>query len=98
MIEASTYSAPAIITSAAVLATAGFVVAIVSQLNVVSEIGLLIGRGALLSGVLVLFLLPFLLLAADYFIEKTNIKFSFRKKKQPLIEEEKEGEDENKIN
>ena len=98
MIQASTCSAPAIITSAAVLATAGFVVAIVSQLNVVSEIGLLIGRGTLLSGVLVLFLLPFLLLAADYFIEKTNIKFSFRKKKQPLIEEESEGEDENKIN
>ena len=75
MIEAVKLSAPAIITSAAVLASSGFVVSIVSQLTVVHSIGLLIGRGALLSGVIVLFLLPPLLLAADFLIEKTNIKF-----------------------
>lgn len=90
MIEAVKLSAPAIITSAAVLASSGFVVSIVSQLTVVHSIGLLIGRGALLSGVIVLFLLPPLLLAADFLIEKTNIKFK-------KIKTNKEGQHE-KIN
>ena len=103
MIEAGTHSAPAIITSAAVLATAGFTVAIVSQLKVVSAIGLLIGRGALLSGVIVLFILPALLLAADVIIEKTNIKINIKNKKvkpkipkntDPVIEKEGEHEKE----
>lgn len=73
-------SVPAIITSAVVLAVAGFVEAIVSQLSIVKEIGLLIGRGALLSGVLVIFILPALLLVFDNPIQKSIIKTSWFKK------------------
>lgn len=61
-------SLPAIAISMIVLAAVGFVVSIVSKLGVVSEIGLLIGRGALLSGFLVIFVLPSLLLLTDKII------------------------------
>jgi predicted RND superfamily exporter protein len=53
-----------------VLAAVGFVVSIISKLSVVSEIGVLIGRGALLSGFLVIFVLPALLLLTDKIIIK----------------------------
>lgn len=70
MVETMEKSAPAIITSAAVLVVAGIAVVLVSSLDIVKEIGLLIGRGALLSGVLTLFVLPALLLTFDKVIEK----------------------------
>lgn len=92
MIEAQTRSTPAIITSAVVLATAGFVVAFISKLGVVREIGLLIGRGALLSGVLVLFILPALLLTFDKIIEATNIKINFKKNKKEEITHEENNQ------
>ena len=88
MIEAATRSTPAIITSAAVLATAGFVVFFVSSLGIVKEIGMLIGRGALLSGILVIFVLPVLLLTFDFIIEKTNIKVKTKKNKEVVSNEE----------
>lgn len=63
-------SFPAIAISMIVLAAVGFVVSIISKLSVVSEIGVLIGRGALLSGFLVIFVLPALLLLTDKIIIK----------------------------
>ena len=65
MLEAMKKSAPTIIISSAVLAAAGFSEAILSQLAIVKEIGLLIGRGALLSGVMVIFILPAVIMALD---------------------------------
>lgn len=67
-------SLPAILTSALVLAAAGFAEALISKLSIVKEIGVLIGRGALLSGFLVIFVLPVLLLIFDKVIQKTIIK------------------------
>lgn len=74
MKEAISKSVPAIITSAVVLSVAGFMEAIISRLSIVKEIGMLIGRGALLSGILVIFVLPALLLLFDKTIQKTLIK------------------------
>lgn len=65
MLEAMRKSAPTIIISSAVLATAGFAEALVSQLGIVKEIGLLLGRGALLSGLMVIFILPAVIMALD---------------------------------
>ncbi|NLN50211.1 MAG: MMPL family transporter [Acholeplasmataceae bacterium] len=62
-----------IITSSLVLSAAGFVVMLISKLFIVKEIGALIGRGALLSGLLVLFILPALLVTFDKIILKTTI-------------------------
>lgn len=73
IIEASSKSIPTIIVSALVLSSAGFTVYFVSKLAIIKEIGMLIGRGALLSGVLVVFVLPALLLTFD--------KWTYKKKK-----------------
>ena len=62
-----------IITSSLVLSAAGFVVMLISKLFIFKEIGALIGRGALLSGLLVLFILPAILVTFDKIILKTTI-------------------------
>ena len=66
--------AGSIIPPALILATAGFTLYAVSSMSVVSELGLVLGRGALISLVMVLFLLPNLLRLFDRFIEKTTWK------------------------
>lgn len=90
MIAAATRSTPAIITSSAVLAGAGFVVFFVSSLGIVKEIGMLIGRGAIISGLMVMFILPVLLLIFDPIIEKTkiNIKLNKNRNKEEVTNEE----------
>lgn len=98
MFEAMTLSSPAIITSAVVLSVAGFMEAIISQLAIVSEIGLLVGRGALISGLLVLFVLPALLMIFDKPIMATsfsNIAKIFKKKdKKEKKSKKRDGEEE----
>jgi len=65
-----------IVISSVILAVAGFSEMLLSDIQAVSEIGLLIGRGALLSLSTVLLFLPPLLLIFDRFITKTNKKAS----------------------
>ncbi len=81
--------AGSIIPPALILAAAGFTLNIISSISVVSELGSVLGRGALTSLVLVLFLLPNLLRLFDRFIEKTTWKqkflpdrHSYRRKKE----------------
>lgn len=69
--------AGSIIPPALILASAGFVLSFVSSISVVSELGGVLGRGALTSLVMVLFLLPNLLRLFDRFIEKTTMKVQF---------------------
>ncbi|NLJ40649.1 MAG: MMPL family transporter, partial [Clostridiales bacterium] len=61
-----------IVTSALILAVAGFGFGLISQVESVSGMGILIGRGALLSAIMALFLLPALLIGADRIIYKTT--------------------------
>ncbi len=61
-----------VITSATILTVAGLCEALVSSIPSVSQIGLLLGRGALLSGLLVLFVLPRVLVICDTLIIKTT--------------------------
>ncbi len=72
--EAFSKSMPTILVSALVLAAAGFVVYFISKLAIIKEIGMLIGRGALLSGALVLLVLPAVLLTFDKLILRSTIK------------------------
>lgn len=67
--------------SAAILSSVGFILWITSTNPIVSSIGLLLGRGALLAFVTVLCLLPALLLVLDKFIGKTTYKSNFYKEK-----------------
>jgi uncharacterized protein len=63
---------PAVLVSALILTVAGLAEGILSEIPSVSEIGILLGRGAALSAVVVLFMLPGLLVLFDKIILKTT--------------------------
>ncbi|MBU9720187.1 MULTISPECIES: efflux RND transporter permease subunit [Bacillaceae] len=65
--------------SAGILSSVGFILAITSTNPIVGSIGLLIGRGALLAFIMVLFFLPAMLLLFDKFIGKTTLNAKFFK-------------------
>ena len=64
-------------TSAIILTIAGSVLGAISTNLVLSQLGILVGRGAVISFILVLFVLPALLMIFDRLIEKTTAKTSF---------------------
>ena len=68
---------PSLLVSAAILATAGFALALTSSLSVVAGLGLLLGRGALLSLALVTCFLPGLLVYLDGIIRRTTYRADF---------------------
>ena len=68
-----------IIPPALILMSAGIILSIVSSISLVSELGTVLGRGAFLSLILVMFLLPVLLYFFDKLIEKTTWKANFKK-------------------
>lgn len=69
----------AIVISASILSSVGFILWITSSNSIVAAIGLLLGRGALLAFLMVLFLLPAILVVFDKFIEKTTWKADYAK-------------------
>lgn len=70
-----------ILTSASILSISGFVLGFISTNGVIGELGMLIGRGAALSAVMVLFLLPAILYYGDFLIQKTSLGLKFKSKK-----------------
>jgi len=68
---AVTKSLPSIITSGGILVVAAFLIKWCSSITAVSQIGELIGRGALISIILVVFFLPHILVMFDKLIEYT---------------------------
>lgn len=72
-------STGAILTSGTLLAIAGFTLGKISTNEVIAQLGILIGRGALLSMTSVLFFLPTVLIICDKLIEKTTMKVHFYK-------------------
>ncbi|RWZ54460.1 RND family transporter [Halobacillus fulvus] len=69
----------AIFVSAAILSSVGFILWITSTNPIVSSIGLLLGRGALLAFLMVVFVLPALLVVLDKVIKKTTWNANFYK-------------------
>jgi len=67
----------AILTSAVILATAGFALALTSSNPIIYDLGTLLGRGTLLSLAMVAFVLPALLVLFDKAIQKTSLKNRF---------------------
>ncbi|MBT2662026.1 MMPL family transporter [Bacillus sp. ISL-45] len=67
--------------SAAILSSVGFILWMTSSNPIVGSIGLLLGRGALLAFVMVVFFLPAMLLVFDKFIKKTTYKANFYEEK-----------------
>ena len=64
-------------TSAFILAIAGTILGKISTNLVLSQLGILVGRGAVISFLLVLVVLPALLIIFDPIIEKTTAKTNF---------------------
>ena len=81
---AVTKSIPAILTSGGILISAAFLIKIGSTISAVSEIGGLIARGALISAILVIFVLPYLLILFDKIIIETNFKNIRERRKKRL--------------
>lgn len=74
VIAAVKSASPPILTSMLILATAGIAFGMVSQVDSISQLGALLGRGALISGAMTMLLLPSLLVAADWLVKKTTLK------------------------
>jgi predicted RND superfamily exporter protein len=89
MHEAMGESFKSILVSAATLATAGFTLYATSSNPAVSDIGLLLGRGTLLSFVMVICFLPAMLRLCDSLIGKTTFRARFfkGKHKQNILSE-----------
>jgi uncharacterized protein len=68
----------AILTSAAILSTAGFTLAMTSSNAIVAQLGTLLGRGTLLSLFMVACVLPALLTLFDGVIRKTTLRNNFQ--------------------
>lgn len=60
-----------------ILTAAGFILAILSSMSIISELGRVLGRGALTSFLMVIFFLPGLLFSADPLIERLTWKAQF---------------------
>ncbi|MFB4166951.1 RND family transporter [Virgibacillus sp. JSM 102003] len=71
----------AIFISASILSSVGFILSLTSSNPIVSSIGLLLGRGALLAFIMVVFVLPAMLVIFDRVIEKTTRRANFYKGK-----------------
>ena len=66
-----------ILTSALILTVCGLLLGVGSSNGIISQLGILVGRGAVLSGILVLFVLPCLLVTFDKVIYITSYKMNF---------------------
>lgn len=67
----------AILISATILATAGFALAFTTNNPIISDIGTLLGRGTILSFIMVSCVLPALLILFDKVIKRTTFKNNF---------------------
>lgn len=70
-----------ILTSASILTFAGLMLGFISTNGVISQLGILVGRGAILSCILVLLVLPGLIHLLDGVIYKTTKNLDFYQKK-----------------
>lgn len=79
-------SGHSILTSSLILTASGYSLKFFSSVQGVAALGELIGRGAALSGVLVIILLPQLLYLFDKIILKTSLKLKFKSEKELVID------------
>lgn len=78
-VQAISKSTLSILTSGGILMVVGYLLFFTSSIQAISQVGRLVGRGAILSMVLVLSLLPALLSAFDKPIQKQQIKAAQKK-------------------
>jgi len=79
IVETLNQSFPTIFTSGSILTCAGFLIGKIASDATVASIGIALGRGTLISIILVLFVLPQILLLGDVIIEKTALTINLSK-------------------
>ncbi len=77
MIKTLSENIVAILISAGILSFSGFILGVTSTNPIISELGVLLGRGTFLSFAMVVLVLPALFLMFDRVIEKTTLKSDF---------------------
>lgn len=75
---------PTIFTSGTILTSAGFLIGNISSDATVAAIGIALGRGTLISILLVLFVLPQILLLGDTIIEKTALTINLQREQKEV--------------
>ncbi len=80
IIDTMNFAFPTVITSGAIMAVTGILIGNMSSEQTISSLGGNLGRGTIISIILVLFVLPQLLLISDKLVDKTS--FSLFKKKE----------------
>lgn len=73
VVETLNQAFPTIFTSGSIMTCAGFLIGNISSDATVAAMGIALGRGTLISIILVLFVLPQILLLGDFIIEKTAL-------------------------
>ena len=82
IIETMNFAFPTVITSGTIMSVAGLLIGYMSSEATISSLGINLGRGTIISMLLVLFVLPQLLLVSDKLVEKTSFSFSKKKEKK----------------
>lgn len=84
MTETLNQSFPTIFTSGSILTCAGFLIGEIASDATVASIGVALGRGTLISIILVLFVLPQILLLGDAIIEKTALTMNLSRNQKDV--------------
>lgn len=77
LIESLRETLPSLLPPALILTITGFMLSYISSLAIVSELGLILGRGAFLSLLMVVFVLPAMLFYSDKFIQVSSLGLKF---------------------
>ena len=80
IIDTMNFAFPTVITSGTIMSVAGLLIGYMSSEATISSLGLNLGRGTIISIILVLFVLPQFLLVSDKLVDKTSFNL-FKKKK-----------------
>jgi len=85
IIETMNFAFPTVITSGAIMAVTGILIGNLSSEQTIASLGGNLGRGTVISIILVLFILPQLLLISDKWVDKTSFTL-FKKKEKKTAE------------
>lgn len=80
IIETMNFAFPTVITSGTIMSVAGLLIGYMSSEATISSLGINLGRGTIISMILVLFVLPQFLLISEKLVDKTS--FNMFKKKE----------------
>ena len=75
---------PTIFTSGTIMTCSGFLIGNISTDATVSSLGIALGRGTLISIILVIFVLPQILLFGDFIIEKTSLTMNLSRNQREV--------------